>query len=175
MADQSRRTSRLAGASTAPPATAAAKTGGTNCRGPHLPRVLLQHPDLPEPVLPVLPEQGPQRRAAVVAGADAVGQEDPPARGAQPVVELVVLVAHHLGVEAADPRSNTSRRPGAHVDGVDPVLPGRVVELRVAHAERRRRGEGDRLPDPAPPLRRPSGRRRCRPRIAPAPATHSDT
>ena len=64
----------------------------------HLPWMLLEDADLPVSVLPILPPQRPQRRAAVVDRFHVGGQQQPRSHLSQAVVVFIVLVADELGV-----------------------------------------------------------------------------
>src|SRR4051794_17036441 len=101
--------------------------------------MLLHHADLPEPVLVVLPPERPQRRSVAVCAPDRRVANDPTALVQQPVAEFVVLVPDHLLVEA-EPSIDFAPAE-AHVDGIDVLLCGRVVEASTTDAERRARGE----------------------------------
>ena len=113
----------------------------------HLPRVLLQHAHLPLAVLVVLAQQVREVLAVLVRGAHRRVEHDATTGFAQAIVELVVLVAHQLLVEQPDAGEHRAR-PHAEVDGIDLALLGAEVEIR-ADAEARRRGDRDRVAEPA--------------------------
>ncbi|HEY5191271.1 MAG TPA: hypothetical protein VII77_04735, partial [Candidatus Deferrimicrobium sp.] len=111
------------------------KDGRDELPRPHLAQVFLQDANLPKPVLKVLPKKRPKRAAAVIAGADVGGEEDPRAARSEPVVVFVVLIADEFLVERARENKRLACI-GGEGDGIDeagPFLP--CPERRAAYAK----------------------------------------
>ncbi len=112
-----------------------------------------QHLRLPVAVASELPSERRQVGTHEIGRADRRVDENPSARAADAVVHLVVLVAHHRGVEPADALEERAWK-GAEIDRVDFLDLAGVAEAGRSDAEAAVHRLGDAAAERARPLRR---------------------
>ena len=111
------------------------------------------HLRLPVAVAPELAPERRQVRTHEVGRADRRVDQNPAAGAADPVVHLVVLVAHHRFVELSDPVEQPPGK-GAEVDRVDLLDLAGIAEAGRADAEAAVHRRGDALTEQRSPLGR---------------------